>query len=355
MPFNVPTLRQLIESGLIDIESSLDTVLPKFGIEQALNAAVSGSVRDLYDYQSWIVRQVIPSSESENQTIIDTARYEGVIQKLASNASGPVAFSGSVPIPVDTMMTHADGRLYRVTLSDAPSGGSVMVEIEANETGEAGNIASGGALTLVSTVPGVQPNGVAGDISGGADIEPVAQVLERLLFRKRNPPMGGAEHDYVSWCREVAGVTRAWAIGAYQGGSTVGYAFVFDDRLNIIPTVTDQQAMKDYIYRHQDPATGSDVGRPAGIETVPIPLSLKMSNLAINIIPDTKELRQSVQTSIEGHFKMLSPGSSLLLSSVRTAIGSVIGIEDYTLDLNADIPAGADELHALGAIAWATL
>ncbi|EHA6962340.1 phage baseplate protein, partial [Vibrio parahaemolyticus] len=48
MPFNVPTLRQLIESGLIDIEASLDTVLPKFGIEQALNAAVSGSMRDIY-------------------------------------------------------------------------------------------------------------------------------------------------------------------------------------------------------------------------------------------------------------------------------------------------------------------
>lgn len=51
MPYNVPTLRSLIESGLIDIEASLDTILPKFGIEQALNTSVSASVRDLYDYQ----------------------------------------------------------------------------------------------------------------------------------------------------------------------------------------------------------------------------------------------------------------------------------------------------------------
>lgn len=355
MPFNVPTLRQLIESGLIDIEASLDEVLPKFGIEQALNSSVSGSVRDLYDYQSWIVRQIIPSTESEDQTIIDAARYEGVIQKLATNAAGPVTFTGSVPIPVGTVMTHSDGRLYRVTLSNAPDSGSVLVEVEAEESGAAGNLAAGETLTLVSTVPGIQPNGVTGEISGGAEIESVAEVLERLLFRKRNPPMGGAVHDYVAWCREVAGVTRAWAIDAYQGGSTVGYAFVFDGRTDILPNVTDQQAMSDYIYRHKDPATGSDVGRPAGIEPVPIPLTLKVTDLDINITPDNTELRASVQTSINSYFKTLSPASKLLVSAVRTAIGSVPGIEDYSLDLNADVPAASNELHELGVITWATL
>jgi len=42
------------------------------------------------------------------------------------------------------------------------------------------------------------------------------------------------------------------------------------------------------------------------------------------------------------------------LSSVRTAIGSVSGIEDYTLDLNADVPALSNELHTLGVITWGT-
>ncbi|WP_229611468.1 baseplate J/gp47 family protein [Vibrio parahaemolyticus] len=355
MPFNVPTLRQLIESGLIDIEASLDTVLPKFGIEQALNSAVSGSIRDLYDYQTWIVRQIIPSTESEDQTIIDTAQYEGVIRKLASSAKGSVTFAGTSPIPVDTVMTHSDGRLYRVTLSNAPSGGRVVVEVEAEEAGVDGNLDAGEALTLVSTVVGVQSQGIAGDISGGADIEPVAQVLERLLFRKRNPPMGGAVHDYVAWCREVSGVTRAWAIDFYQGPTTVGFAFVFDGREDILPTYQDQLEMTEYIYRHADPATGVDVGRPGGVEAVYIPLTLKTTDLTIVISPDSSELRESVQTSIESYFKTLSPGSTLLLSSVRTAIGSTTGITDYTLDLAADVTATENELHALGVITWGTL
>lgn len=354
MPFNVPTIRSLIESGLIDIEASLDTILPKFGIEQALNAAVSGSLRDLYDYQSWIVRQIIPSSESENQTIIDTARSEGVIQKLATNATGPVTFTGNSAIPIDTVMTHSDGRLYQVTLSNAPSGGNVIVQVEAKATGAAGNLIAGETLTLVSTVPGIQPNGLSGGITGGAELETPAQVLERLLFRKRNPPMGGAVHDYVGWCREVAGVDRAWAVDNYQGPATVGYAFVFDSRPDILPTYIDQLTMADYIYRHKDPATGTDVGRPGGIEAVHIPLTLKTTPLAITIYPDNADLRQSVQASINGYFKTLSPGSILLLSMVRTAIGSTVGISDYELDLSADITAEATELHALGAITWGT-
>lgn len=350
MPFNVPTLRSLIDSGLIDIEASLDTILPKFGIEQALNAAVSGSVRDLYDFQSWIVRQIIPSSESEDQTIIDTARYEGVIQKLATSAAGPVTFAGNTAIPIDTVMTHSDGRLYRVTLSNAPSGGNVIVQVEAEEPGAAGNLLAGETLTLVSTVPGIQPNGISDGLIGGADLESVAKVLERLLFRKRNPPMGGAVHDYVAWCREVPGVNRAWAEDNYQGPATVGYAFVFDDRVDILPTYQDQVAMEAYIYRHADPATGVDVGRPGGIEAVYIPLTLKTTNLVIGLTPESPELQLSVKASVEAYINTLGPGETLLLSGVRTAIGSTVGVTDYTLDLNADVTALATELHALGTI-----
>ncbi|MFA0093412.1 phage baseplate protein, partial [Vibrio sp. 10N.261.49.A11] len=70
---------------------------------------------------------------------------------------------------------------------------------------------------------------------------------------------------------------------------------------------------------------------------------------------DNTELRASVQTSINSYFKTLSPASTLLVSAVRTAIGSVPGIEDYSLDLNADVPAASNELHEIGVITWATL
>ncbi|MGU5714786.1 baseplate J/gp47 family protein [Aeromonas taiwanensis] len=355
MPYSVPTLRQIIASGVLDLEASLGTVLPKFGIELALNAAVSAGIRDAYDHQAWIVRQIIPTTESDDQTIIETAKFEGVIRKQATYAVGPATLNGTVPAPVGTVLQHKDGRQYAVTASAIPSSGNVAVEVQAVVVGAEGNLAAGEVLTLVTPVPGLQANGVSGDISGGADIEPIAELLERLLFRKRNPPMGGAVADYVAWMREVPGVIRAWAYDAWQGGGTVGIGWVYDDRGDILPTPTDKLAMMEYLFRHPDPATGVLVGRPGGIEPVDIDIQLKSTDLAITPIPDTADIRAAIAANISGYERTLQPGNTLLLSSIRTAIGSAAGVKDYTLDLVADVPADPDELNVIGVITWPTL
>lgn len=355
MPYSVPTLRQIIASGALDLEASLGTVLPKFGIELALNAAVSAGIRDAYDHQAWIVRQIIPTTESDDQTIIETAQFEGVIRKQATYAAGPATLNGTVPAPVGTVLQHKDGRQYAVTASASPSSGNVAVEVQAVVVGAEGNLAAGEVLTLVTTVPGLQANGVSGDISGGADIEPIAELLERLLFRKRNPPLGGAVHDYVAWMREVPGVTRAWAYNVWQGGGTVGIGWVYDDRVDILPTPTDQQYMMEYLFRHSDPATGVDVGHPGGIEPVYTNQSLKVTDLSIVPTPDNEDVRAAIEINLRGYELTLIQGETMLLSRIRTAIGSAVGVENYTLDLAADVPAAADELNVIGVITWPTL
>lgn len=355
MPYSVPTLRQINASGLLDIESSLGTVLPKFGIEQALNTAVSAGLRDVYDHQMWIVRQIIPTTESDDQTIIETAQFEGVIRKQATYAAGPATLNGTVPAPVGTVLQHKDGRQYVVTTSASPSSGTVNVQVQASAAGAAGNLVSGEVLTLVTPVAGLQSNGVSGDISGGADIEPISELLERLLFRKRNPPMGGAVADYVAWMREVPGVTRAWAYDVWQGGGTVGISWVYDDRLDILPTPTDRLSMMSYLFQHADPATGVPVGRPGGIEPIPLDLQLKETNLTITPIPDNADIRAAIISNLRGYGRTLQPGQPLLLSKVRTAIGSASGVKDYTLDLTADVPAAVDELNTVGVVTWPTL
>lgn len=355
MPYNVPTLRQIIASGELDLESSLGTVLPKFGIEQALNIAVSAGIRDAYDHQTWIVRQIIPTTESDDQTIVEMAQFEGVVRKQATYAIGIVTLTGTVPAPVGTVLQHSDGRQYTVTSSGSPISGTLSVQVQAIEVGSAGNMAAGQTLSLVTPVPGIQSAGTSVDISGGADIEPINQLLERLLFRKRNPPMGGAVADYVAWMREVPGVTRAWAYDVWQGGGTVGIGWVFDDRLDILPTPIDQLFMMNYLFLHADPSTGVLVGRPAGIEPVPIGPLLKTTDLAITPTPDSTDIRAAIQRNLDGYERTLQPGNTLLLSKIRTAIGTAAGVKNYTLDLAADVPADIDELNVIGVITWPTL
>lgn len=359
MPRSVPTLSQLISTGQLELEAALSssgiaTILPKFGVEQAINVSVSMALRDLYDQQVWIVRQIIPTTDSEDQTIIDMAQAEGVIRKLAEYAVGPVTLTGTVPVTVGAQLVHKDGREYAVVSSGSPTGGKVAAVVQATDAGAAGNLAAGETLTLVTPEAGLQAAAVAGDISGGADIEPIAELLERLLFRKRNPPMGGAVHDFVAWMRDVAGVTRAWAIDAWQGGSTVGIAWVYDGRSNILPTATDKALMQSWLFRHSDPATGLAVGRPGGIEPVDMGLTLKTTPLTITPVPDTAEIRAAILTNLAAYQRSLSNGSTLVLAKVRTAIGNATGLTNYTLDLAADVPATDSELNVIGTVTWPT-
>ncbi|WP_339097191.1 baseplate J/gp47 family protein [Pectobacterium brasiliense] len=354
MAYSVPSTRQIIRTGIQDLEIELNQQLPIVGIERALNTAFSGALRDLYDYQTWIKNQIIPSDKSDDETIIDTARNEGVIRKSAAYATGSVIFNGTNPLPIDTEMQTDDGVVYYVTATEDPDNGQISVTVQAADVGTGGNQASGEMLTLISPVPGVNSEGVVDSegISGGADIETIGELLTRLLYRKRNPPLGGALHDYVIWATETAGVSRAWAFDAWHGLSTVGLAWVYDQRTDIIPTLTDIAVMQAYLFRHQDPATSDWVGKPGGIEVWPIPLTLKPIDMVIRIVPDTEATRQSTMLNLTALYRSVSPGDTLLLSSIRTAIGSATGVTDYELDLTTNQSSANYELITMGAITW---
>ncbi|NMT24662.1 baseplate J/gp47 family protein [Serratia marcescens] len=356
MPFNVPTLRQLIKTGEQDIEIELDEKLPPVGVERALNTSFSGAVRDVYDFQSWIADQVVPSPKSDDQTIIDTASTEGVIRKAATYATGKAVFKGSQPIPLNTEMQARNGNGYHVITASAPANGVQTVTIQADDVGASGNLDADAQLTLVSPIPGVESTGVVdgNGLTGGTDIEPISELLDRLLFRKRNPPVGGAVHDYVIWAREMAGVSRAWAWDAWHGPGTVGLAWVYDSRTDITPTAADRAAMNEYLFRHADPATGNFVGKPGGIEVWIISLTLKPIGPAIKLVPDSAETRRATLANLNALQRTLSPGSTLLLSSLRTAIGTATGVTDYTLNINSDITSASGELITIGDVTWLT-
>ncbi len=357
MPYDIPTLGKLIADGEKDIAYELGLQkLPPVGVEKALNVAFSTQVRDLYDHQSWIKDQIIPSTVSDDETIIRTAAYEGVIRKQATFAGGPVTFTSQSAIPEDTLMQSDTNQEYRVLSSGEVQDGEVTVIVQAEEAGVAGNLAAGDVLTLLSPLTGTGSTGAVAEdgITGGTDIESIAELLDRLLYVRRNPPVGGALHDYVIWAREVSGVSRAWAWDAWHGPGTVGLAWLYDDRDDIVPTRDDLETMEAYLFCHQDPATGVMVGKPGGIEVWPVQVSLKPVDLSIRLTPDSETTRSAVKTSLTTLQKTLAPGQTLPVSSLRTAIGVTSGITDYFLSIDDDITSDVDELITIGEITWLT-
>lgn len=346
-----------IESD-IALEMELDS-LPEIGEERAIAFAVGAAKRDTHDHIEWLAKQIVPSAESDDQTIIDRAAYEGVPRKQASKASGTATISSSDgsdsgELDIGTSLQHDNGLLYTVTASESISEGVISFSIEAEESGSDGNLADEDwTLSLVSPVDSLESQATITSLSGGSDIESISELLGRLYFYKQNPPMGGAEHDYVSWATEVNEVTRAWAYDCYQGGSTVGLAFVCDNLTDIIPTDEKQEEVASYIDKHEDPSTGDYVGRPAGIELVMFKLSLNSVQLSIKLDPDNTETRENVMSQLSGLEQAYSsPGSTIKLSWVRTVIGNAEGVSDYECDLDADITSTDKQLISFAEPTW---
>ncbi|WNJ96531.1 baseplate J/gp47 family protein [Vibrio ruber] len=354
------TLREIIRTIENDIALELNLQeLPIIGEERAIAFAVGAAKRDIHDHITWLAQQIVPSAESDEQTIIDAANYEGVPRKQATKATGIARISAPASVAsqfIDVTFQHQNGQRFTVLDSQALTENTIQLSIKAESAGSAGNLADEALeISLISPINGSAPTAIITKISGGADTESISELLGRLYFRKQNPPMGGAEHDYVAWATEVGEVTRAWAYSGYHGGATVGLTFVCDNLANIIPTETKMNEVDSYIFQHIDPSTGNLVGRPGGIEVIMFKLSLKQVQLEIKLTPDTETTRKNVLTQLKALERLYSkPNSTILLSQVRTAIGNASGVEDYICSLSDNITSSEKELITFEDPVWLT-
>ncbi len=127
MPYIAPTLTKLIKQGEQDIESRLEGSQPRlpFSVERAVNFSTAALVKDLHDRLDHLSRQIVPTLESEDDTIISAANRRGIPRKPSQKASGPAQFNGTegTEMPSGTRMQRGDGVVYVTTSSAIVSGG----------------------------------------------------------------------------------------------------------------------------------------------------------------------------------------------------------------------------------------
>src|SRR5262249_34671036 len=119
---------------------------------------------------------------------------------------------------------------YETTLEAVTaSSGSVDVPVRALDPGTVGNVDAGEFLSVSTTIAGVDANAEVVSLAGGTDTENDDDLRIRVLERIRQPPQGGAAHDYVRWAKAVPGVTRAWVSPNEMGIGTVTVRVMIDD------------------------------------------------------------------------------------------------------------------------------
>lgn len=357
MAYKPPTLSELIAKSRANIQSKL--IGTKSFIRNAYITAIAYTqaaiAAGLYHFLEWIYKQTVPHL-AEDEQFIPHAKECGIFRKAATIAKGKVKIFTDKPvtIPKGTELQRIDGALYIVTQEEKGTG-EIMLQVESANAGVEQNVAADETLSFIKPILYVQNVAVVTEITGGSDIEPMAEMRERYLYFCQYPPMGGSKFDYVRWCRDNAGVSRAWCFPRIYGGNTVGVSWVYDGRDEILPNSLDAQLVLDYIDHHRDPVTNTLVGAPAGAEVIYTPLKLKPLNPEIRLIPDTEATRRNVQQALDKAVNAVAtPGGVVPRSHLTQAISNSAGEYDHRLISPTADEILSDELELiiLGEIQW---
>jgi len=351
MPFARPTLVELIERAANDFETRLpgtDARLRRSNLN-VLGRVHAGAVHGLYGYLDFIARQVIPDS-AEIEYLERWSNVWGVTRNPAAKATGNVTITGTngTVIPIATQLLRSDGAEFTTDAEATIVAGVATPAATAAKAGAAGNTDVGSQLTMSAPVAGA--NGLvtvaAGGLASGADVETDDSLRERLLDRIQQAPHGGADFDYETWAKEVAGVTRVWVFPAELGLGTVTVRFVRDDDVaSIIPDAGEVAAVQAYI----------DARRPVTAQvTVVAPVAVAINFVFTLIAPSTAAVKAAVEAELQDLLlRDASPGGTILLSHIREAISVAAGESNYTLTAPAaDVAHAVGQIATFGAITW---
>lgn len=359
MAFQIPTLPELATRAAAAFRLNLK------GSDAALwpnNVAVSakvmaGAVWESFSFLDYIKRQAwVHSADS---THLDRhGRDFGMPRLPATFAEGSVTFTGtaSVVVPSGITVQRADGVRFTTTTGGTVSGlGTVTVAVRCDTVGATGNTAAAAGVNLIAPIAGIETAAVvaSGGIGGGSDVEGDESYRSRLLFRKRNPPHGGAAHDYIAWAREINGVTRVFVdpVSSTNGRTSVGIWFLMDDLYtNGIPQSADVSRVAAYI----------DTVRPAGaIVQVAAPAPITVPITIDNLNPDTVAIRDAIAAELADLFRreaLVSTRSApftLYRSQIIEAIARATGERSHDLTAPAtNVTYTEGQIPVLGAVTF---
>lgn len=385
MPWSRPTLSDLKGQVASDISTGLQGSDPllRFSSLKVLGQALAGLANEQYGYTDYVARQSNPFTATDEFLEAWAALkniYRLAATQAGSSTPGQITFpaTAGVQIPIGTGITRGgDGVQYVTTALATATGNSITVNAEAvadptGLTGAFGNCAVGTVMTLTTSISGVSSTGsVSSAFTGGADIELDDSLRSRMLYAYQNPAQGGAVSDYVTWAKEVAGVTRAWCNpNGFGAGTVVVYAMLDDtesgnngfpvgtngvatNETRGIPTATgDQLTIANYIYPLR-PATA--------LVYVCSPIADAINFTISGGGNFGTALRALIASAIQGVFVMYgspvsnTPGQNgtIDLSYIESAIAAISGTTGFVITSpNANIVGTTGQLPVLGTITW---
>jgi len=360
MPFTRNSLQTIVDRIVSDFQTRITgaTSLLRRSTLSVIARVNAGVFHLLYEYLDYQARQLFISTADEAG--LDAHAFEyGLSRRKAGAATGTTLATGTngTTIPAGSELQSANENIYTTDTEIAISSGVADLEVTATVAGGDGNDDPGIILTFISPIVGVNTSTTvnSGGLTSGEDEETDDALRERILLRKRNPPYGGTEIDFLNWTLEVPGVTRAWVFPLYHGVGTVGIAFVCDGDSSIVPDAVKRQEVRDYLIEHEHEWSGT-IGIPVTAEPglFIIELTELTIDMDINLDPNTVAAQNSVRLELQELFLQgAGPGEIITISSITEAISIADEEENHKLNIpSTDIEATRTQIHILGTITW---
>lgn len=257
---------------------------------------------------------------------VDEFTYEALSEPAAASDSGTVSYTGA------------------------------SIDVEANDPGEDGNLASGAELQITAPIIGLDATAFVQflGLTGGAEDETNAALLERVLFSRANPVANFNESAIVLQAKTVPGVTRVFVnpITPYIGAVTV--AFMRDNDSNPIPDAGEVQDVEDALLEIL-PATSD----PSDLY-VQAPTPVTVDFTFTTILPDTPTMREAIEANLTVYFDEETEYEtdidedkyrSVIINTVDTETGD--GLLTFTLSTpSGDIVISTGEIGVLGTVSF---
>lgn len=320
----------------------------------------------IFGFASYISRQKFAFSAPDIESLREHGEEFEIPQKPAAPAEGAVTVTAAGPLTIDAgaVLERTDGVRY-VTAAPAmqDGAGSLTVRAVALSDGQTTNAEVGTPLAIVSGVSDTSATAevAAGGMVLGVDVEDIEDYRARILFRKRNPIMGGAPPDYVTWAGEVSGITRVFVERRYAGSGTVRVFVLMDGTYSDgIPAAADIERVTDYLA----------VRQPADATVLVAAPSAKPIDIAIaDLSPNSVAVREAVLAELKAAFRRLSrvagldtehPSMPFLAypttfsrSWISQAIANATGEQRHTLVAPAeDVALASTEIATLGNVTF---
>lgn len=341
MSFVTPDYQAVRDGILRDIANLLPEASTGLDSDYAIRASAMGAaVEGLYQHQQWIFRQLFPDT-ADTDTLDRRAGFYGLARLAAAAATGTINFSGIVGsnIPIGTEVKTLTGIAFVTTATGTiGGGGTAVVAAQASVAGITGNQAAATPLTLTAAPAGVNSAATIAAMTGGADTESDASLLARLLFHLRNPPHGGASHDYFIWATSVSGVAAVYVYSNRRGLGTTDVIIMATGGLPSAPLIASVQAYIDGV-------------RPVQAAVLVLaPTAVPVNVTVATTLAGSTTLAAAttaINTALAAYFATLKPGDTAYLNRIRALISDTTGVIDFNLTAPvANVTTTVDATHS---------